>query len=85
MCNSNAPPKIPCNIARTHLQSFGIDEPDAAPWLGLHYKHEFLLHYRHELLEQEGKYMPRHAAHWVTFKGALRRTRKLFFLRKREM
>jgi hypothetical protein len=32
---------------------FGIDEYSASPWIGLHYKHEFLLHYRHELLDHE--------------------------------
>jgi hypothetical protein len=31
---------------------FDIDELAASPWVGLHYKHEFLLHHRHELLEQ---------------------------------
>lgn len=35
------------------LQSFSIDEYAASPWIGLHYRHEFLLHYRHELLEQQ--------------------------------
>ncbi|SLK14274.1 hypothetical protein [Arthrobacter sp. P2b] len=28
-----------------------IDDIIASPWIGLHYKHEFLLHYRHESLE----------------------------------
>ena len=28
-----------------------IDEIVASPWIGLHYRHEFLLHHRHELLE----------------------------------
>jgi hypothetical protein len=32
------------------LQAMNIDEVTASPWIGLHYKHEFLLHYRHELL-----------------------------------
>lgn len=35
------------------VQDFGIDEYSASPWIGLHYKHEFLLHYRHELLEHQ--------------------------------
>lgn len=28
-----------------------IDDFDAAPWIGLHYKHELLLHHKHESLE----------------------------------
>jgi hypothetical protein len=28
-----------------------IDDVVASPWIGLHYKHEFLLHYKHESLE----------------------------------
>lgn len=28
-----------------------IDEITASPWVGLHFRHEFLLHYQHELLE----------------------------------
>lgn len=32
------------------LQAINIDELIASPWIGLHYKHEFLVHYRHELL-----------------------------------
>lgn len=39
--------------APTPLQDFGIDEYSASPWIGLHYRHEFLLHYRHELLEHQ--------------------------------
>jgi hypothetical protein len=31
--------------------AFAIDELAASPWVGLHYRHEFLLHYKHELLE----------------------------------
>lgn len=31
---------------------FGIDELIASPWIGLHYRHEFMLHHRHELLEE---------------------------------
>jgi hypothetical protein len=36
-------------------QAFNIDEHAASPWIGLHYRHEFLLHYKHELLEQHLK------------------------------
>ncbi len=32
-------------------QAFGIDDYFASPWIGLHYRHEFLLHCNHELLE----------------------------------
>lgn len=32
-----------------------IDEIVASPWIGLHYRHEFLLHHRHEYLEFEPK------------------------------
>ncbi|MGO4859744.1 hypothetical protein [Arthrobacter sp. 2MCAF14] len=35
------------------IQDFGIDEYSASPWIGLHYRHEFMLHYRHELLEHQ--------------------------------
>ncbi len=28
-----------------------IDEIIASSWVGLHYRHEFLLHHKHELLE----------------------------------
>ena len=28
-----------------------IDEIVSSPWIGLHYRHEFLLHHRHERLE----------------------------------
>lgn len=38
--------------ARAPRQALNIDELTASPWIGLHYKHEFLLHYKHELLEQ---------------------------------
>lgn len=31
---------------------FNLDELAASPWIGLHYKHEFLLHHSHHLLEQ---------------------------------
>lgn len=30
-----------------------IDEIVASSWVGLHYRHEFLLHYKHELLEYQ--------------------------------
>jgi hypothetical protein len=36
-----------------------IDELAASPWVGLHYRYEFLLHYRHELLEQHPKELAR--------------------------
>lgn len=32
--------------------AFDIDELTASPWIGLHFRHEFMLHYRHELLGQ---------------------------------
>lgn len=35
-----------------------IDGFVASPWIGLHYRHEFLLHHRHELLEQQGGQHP---------------------------
>lgn len=33
-------------------RTLNIDNFEASPWIGLPYRHEFLLHYRHELLEQ---------------------------------
>lgn len=33
--------------------AFGIDDYGAAPWIGMHYRHEFLLHCNHELLEYQ--------------------------------
>jgi hypothetical protein len=36
--------------AQATLQAINNDEITASPWIGLHYKHEFLLHYRHEFL-----------------------------------
>jgi hypothetical protein len=36
-------------------QATNIDELCASPWIGLHYRHEFLLHHRHELLVQHLK------------------------------
>lgn len=35
------------------LKDFAIDEYSASPWIGLHYRHEFMLHHRHELLEHQ--------------------------------
>lgn len=35
-----------------------IDAFMASPWIGLHYRHEFLLHHRHELLEQHSRERP---------------------------
>jgi hypothetical protein len=35
------------------VQNFGIDDYFASPWIGLHYRHEFLLHCNHELLEYQ--------------------------------
>jgi hypothetical protein len=40
-------------------QPLGIDELAASPWIGLHYRHEFLLHYKHELLEQHLESYPK--------------------------
>jgi hypothetical protein len=37
--------------APTPRHVLGIDELAASPWIGLHYRHEFLLHHRHESLE----------------------------------
>jgi hypothetical protein len=52
-----APEQTPCaEEARAHRQdAFDIDELNASPWIGLHYRHEFLLHYSHELLEKHPK------------------------------
>jgi len=36
-----------------YAQAFGIDDYFASPWIGLHYRHEFLLHCNHELLEYQ--------------------------------
>jgi hypothetical protein len=30
-----------------------IDELVTSPWIGMHYRYEFLLHHRHELLESD--------------------------------
>lgn len=56
-------------IDRTHRteeapdtrQLFNIDELAASPWIGLHYRHEFLLHHSHQLLEQHELPPFRHA------------------------
>ena len=40
--------------AAPYAQAFGIDDYAASPWIGLHYRHEFLLHCNHELLELDG-------------------------------
>lgn len=50
------PPRLtPKAVVREASTSLGlaldIDEIVASPWIGLHYRHEFLLHHRHELLE----------------------------------
>ncbi len=43
----------PCaDEARVHQDAFNIDELAASPWMGLHYRHEFLIHYLNELLEK---------------------------------
>lgn len=39
--------------AQETRQLFNIDELAASPWIGLHYRHEFLLHHSHLLLEQQ--------------------------------
>lgn len=36
-----------------------IDALSASPWVGLHYRYEFLLHHRHELLVQRGRLQQR--------------------------
>ncbi len=49
------PTTKPCREAaavKTSLQlAADIDDVVASPWIGLHYKHVFLLHYKHESLE----------------------------------
>lgn len=52
---SGASDKAHCVKARIDLEAFKIDEFNASPWIGLHYRHEFLLHYRHELLDGGAK------------------------------
>ena len=45
-------PSLEAAAVKTSLQlAADIDNIIASPWIGLHYKHEFLLHYRHESLE----------------------------------
>ena len=47
-----ARPSLEVAAVKTSLQlAADIDDIIASPWIGLHYKHEFLLHYRHESLE----------------------------------
>ena len=48
----SAPPQTSENSATREFPN--IDAFDAAPWIGLHYRHEFLLHHRHELLAYPG-------------------------------
>ena len=50
-------------------QAINIDELTASPWIGLHYRHEFLLHYRHELLEQHPKVHKKHSEQATNNKG----------------
>lgn len=51
------PPRRPKEIVggkeASYTDAFGIDDYFASPWIGLHYRHEFLLHCRHELLEYQ--------------------------------
>lgn len=50
---SGKPDPAPCSEkAHPRRQAIDIDELSASPWIGLHYRHEFLLHHRHELLKQ---------------------------------
>ena len=42
-----------------------IDEIVASSWVGLHYRHEFLLHHKHELLEHH------HAVHRTNIRKAV--------------
>ena len=48
----SAPPETSGNSAAREIPS--IDAFGASPWVGLHYRHEFLLHHRHELLAYPG-------------------------------
>jgi hypothetical protein len=32
-------------------KAINIDDFNASPWIGLHYRHELLLHHKHESLE----------------------------------
>lgn len=50
------PGRTPCaEETAVPRPALNIDELTASPWIGLHYRHEFLLHYRHELLELHPK------------------------------
>ena len=51
-------------------QPFNIDELTVSPWIGLHFRHEFLLHHRHELLEQTETGQQRTSAGTATFRLA---------------
>jgi hypothetical protein len=51
------PPGLPEQASRAEKapvprQPINIDDLCVSPWVGLHYRHEFLLHHRHELLVQ---------------------------------
>ncbi|MBT2547838.1 hypothetical protein [Arthrobacter sp. ISL-65] len=48
----SAPPQTREDSAAREIPS--IDAFGASPWVGLHYRHEFLLHHRHELLAHQG-------------------------------
>jgi hypothetical protein len=50
--SSSPAPGLSAREAHSPSQlSLEIDEITASPWIGLHYRHEFLLHHRHEMLE----------------------------------
>jgi hypothetical protein len=51
----STPGKAPRPDIGAQLHAFDMDELIASPWLGLHYRHEFLLHHRHELLERNAE------------------------------
>lgn len=46
------PTIVPAEEKSNHRLPLFIDDICASPWIGLHYRHEFLLHLRHELLVQ---------------------------------
>lgn len=47
-----AKPNLEVAAVKTSMQfAADIDDIIASPWIGLHYRHEFLLLYRHESLE----------------------------------
>lgn len=50
--HANAPQPTFDPEARKPHQIVNIDELCTSPWIGLHYRYEFMLHHRHELLEQ---------------------------------